>query len=314
MLTARRWTRYGHDRVYVSLEDGTRVGVTDLKTGKTTIELPEWTSEFHEAVGPFLQRSMEAWLQLVQAGSHQSTPQVGVANSRDDNSFSDEPSGTSVVPPTELDLALNVPGQGARQVADEHLSKMRERSRIRTLLSRALDAKTEERAWRVGASGEESVGARLESLKDKGWHVLHSIPVGERGSDIDHLHIGSGGVFTINTKNHPWKSIWVSPNQIRVNGQPVPYLGNSRFEAKRVGELLSARVGLPIHARAALVILTGTLSPQITIKGGGPEDVWILSRWDLLKRFTKAKPILGSREIDELFAAARHPSTWTKTL
>lgn len=312
MLTARRWTRYGHDRVYVSLDNGSQVGVMDLKTGKTSIELPQWTEEFHEAVGPFLRTSIDAWLHQVQAESNPTTTDIDIASPLPANAIPCKVDLPLQDPPAEPDLALNVPGQAARQIADEHLARMKDRSRVRAFLARALDSKTDERAWRVGANGEESVGARLESLKSQGWHVLHSIPVGERGSDIDHLVIGPGGVFTLNTKNHPGKSIWVSPKQIRVNGQPVPYLRNSRFEAKRASELLSARVGLPIHARAVLVLLTGTVSAKITIKSGGPEDVWVLEQRDLPMPFTKTRPILSPREVEDLFTAARRPSTWTK--
>jgi hypothetical protein len=35
---------------------------------------------------------------------------------------------------------------------------------------------------------------------DEAWRVLHSVPVGSRDSDIDHVVIGPGGVYTINAK------------------------------------------------------------------------------------------------------------------
>ena len=285
MLNARRWTRYGHDRVYVTHADGTKVGFLDLKTGKASIDRPEWAEEFHAVVGPYLRSSMKEWLDAVQTDAVET-------------------------PLEEPDLSTNAPGQGARHEADEKLAQMRERSRFRSFLARTFDVHTDERAWRKGAEGEEHVGGRLERLAEQGWHVLHSVPVGQRGSDIDHVLIGPGGVFTINTKNHPGKTIWVAPNQIRVNGQPVPYLRNSRFEASRASELLSARVGWPVSARAALVLLTGSLAPQVTIKSGGPLDVWILDRWDVPRRFAKTKPILTSREVEELYIAARKPGTW----
>ncbi len=69
---------------------------------------------------------------------------------------------------------------------------MKERSKVGTFLARAFDVKTDERAFRIGANGEETVGARLEKLVKHGWHVLHSIPVGKGDSDIDHLLIGPG--------------------------------------------------------------------------------------------------------------------------
>ena len=69
---------------------------------------------------------------------------------------------------------------------------MKERSTVGTIIARTFDKKTDERAWRVGAGGEETVGGRLEKLAKHGWHVLHAVPVGDRGSDIDHVVIGPG--------------------------------------------------------------------------------------------------------------------------
>jgi len=51
-----------------------------------------------------------------------------------------------------------------------------------------------------GATGEEYVGAILDALAPHGWRVLHDIDTG-RGN-IDHVAIGPGGVFTIETKSH----------------------------------------------------------------------------------------------------------------
>ena len=77
---------------------------------------------------------------------------------------------------------------------------------------------TDERAYRVGTDGEEEVAWRMRKLGD-GWHVLHSVPVGEKDSDIDHVVIGPPGVFTLNTKNHSRKKVWVAERAFMVSGQ-----------------------------------------------------------------------------------------------
>lgn len=48
-----------------------------------------------------------------------------------------------------------------------------------------------------GAAGERKVGAILDRLGPD-WHVLHGVWLG-RG-DIDHVLVGPGGTFTIETK------------------------------------------------------------------------------------------------------------------
>jgi hypothetical protein len=52
-----------------------------------------------------------------------------------------------------------------------------------------------------GASGEEQVGRLLEALAGEGWTVIHDVSLG-RGN-VDHILIGPGGVFTVETKSHP---------------------------------------------------------------------------------------------------------------
>ena len=112
------------------------------------------------------------------------------------------------------DLASNRPGQSARKKAVE----LRQAAPMKAVLARILGVHRDERHWRVGADGEEEVAWRLRKL-GKGWHVLHSVPVGDRGSDIDHVVIGPGGVFTLNTKNHTGQRVSVTASTVFVNGQ-----------------------------------------------------------------------------------------------
>jgi hypothetical protein len=50
----------------------------------------------------------------------------------------------------------------------------------------------------LGRDGERAVGRTLERLVADGYHVFHDI-VGPNWN-IDHLMIGPGGIFTIETK------------------------------------------------------------------------------------------------------------------
>jgi hypothetical protein len=52
-----------------------------------------------------------------------------------------------------------------------------------------------------GASGEERVGGLLESLLADGWQVIHDARL--QHGNIDHIAIGPGGLFAIETKSHP---------------------------------------------------------------------------------------------------------------
>jgi len=52
-----------------------------------------------------------------------------------------------------------------------------------------------------GASAEEQVGGLLEQLSGRDWQVLHDASLGH--GNVDHILIGPGGVFTVETKSHP---------------------------------------------------------------------------------------------------------------
>jgi hypothetical protein len=85
-------------------------------------------------------------------------------------------------------------------------------------------------SWYLGAQGEIVVGAILDALPPE-WTVFHALPIGTKGADIDHLVIGPGGVFTINTKHHNGKAVWVVGRTLMVSGQKQPYIRNSEFES-----------------------------------------------------------------------------------
>lgn len=284
--TVRRWARHGKDRAYVTAGDGARLGYLDLLTGKVVLSVPERLDEFTMALSDAGYTTGEA--------------------------ASDVPSVSAAPVETDWqDLADNRPGQAAREQANQALADQRSRSRIGSAIARAFDVKTEERAWRKGAEGEEAIGNRLEKLTKLGWFILHAVPVGDRGSDIDHVVIGPGGVFTLNTKNHPGKRITVGPNWLRVDGYAQPYLRNSRHEAQRASRLLSARVGWEVPVKPALILLTGTVIPEVIIKSGGPKDVLILDRVDVPRVFKRTKETLKPDQVDAVFQAARRSTTWT---
>jgi hypothetical protein len=53
--------------------------------------------------------------------------------------------------------------------------------------------------WLQGAKGERDVAAVLSRLEGDGWRALHGVSLG-RG-DVDHVLVGPGGIYTIETKS-----------------------------------------------------------------------------------------------------------------
>jgi hypothetical protein len=57
-------------------------------------------------------------------------------------------------------------------------------------------------AWRRGAVGEQRTARLLAGLERQGWAVLHDLAVPGLAANIDHLVIGPGGVFVIDSKQY----------------------------------------------------------------------------------------------------------------
>lgn len=164
-------------------------------------------------------------------------------------------------------------------------------------------------SWYLGAKGELDVAAMLATLPAS-WSVFHSLPIGKKGADIDHLVIGPGGIFTINTKNHTGKGIWVAGQTLMVSGHKVPHIRNAEYEADRVTTLLGERMP---HLAAAhpVVAIVNAKSLSITRK---PERVAVVTG-PALRRWLMTRPIvLGPAELAGLRAVIDNPDTWPAPL
>ncbi len=216
----RRWARYGHERLYAETPGGTALGYFDIKTGRFHSDDLSNLPLLEKAIGDHL-------------AAHQvATPEPEqVAQGESDAARDAAPSEFPA--PVEAGEWVDISGAKAGSAAREQAIAARAaQGRVGGFLARLLDAKTEERAWRIGAVGEQAVAEQLSKLGPE-WRVLHAVRVGERGSDIDHVLIGPPGVFTVNAKHHPSASVWVGGDTFMVNGQRMPYIRNSRHDSRR---------------------------------------------------------------------------------
>ena len=57
-------------------------------------------------------------------------------------------------------------------------------------------------AWRQGATGERHTARLLAPLERHGWAILHDLAIPGGQANLDHLVIGPGGVFVIDSKQY----------------------------------------------------------------------------------------------------------------
>ena len=140
------------------------------------------------------------------------------------------------------------------------------------------------RAWKdldalkLGRTGERAVGQYLEQqLMPAGFHVLHDIP--GKGFNVDHVVVGSTGVFCIETKTRskPVKgtaSVQYDGEKVTVNGfapdrDPVV---QAKASAKWLCEMLQSSTGKRFFVQPIVLFPGWYVEPM-------PEhvEVWVLN-------------------------------------
>ena len=237
-LQVRVWRRHGQLRIYVSAGPDP-VGWFDPRTGRSQLSQPQLDDEFWAAVRAecrgcqrtgtsrtrgFLPRRARSRLGGPQT---RRTASPGPARHRPGSTGSGSTGWCGTLNGT--DLARNMPGASASARARE----LRREHPLLTSAAAVLGVRTSAQQFAAGARGERTVGRQLDRWAARyGWHVLHAVPVGQRGADIDHVVIGPFGVVTVNTKT-TGTAVWVGEYGLTVGGKPVNYLRQSRREASR---------------------------------------------------------------------------------
>jgi hypothetical protein len=279
-LRVSEWKRYGKDRLYVSQPDGTTVAWFDCATGQIHIKVEARRELAIEALAPYITRRSAPLHPFTGPAGEQASPPL----------------------PPEFDLALNRPGESLQAMLEEATP-----GRLARSLAWVLGRRTTAYSWKAGIAGERAVGRELDRLSRHGWRVLHSIPLSSK-NDIDHLLIGPGGVFTINTKNHPGMAVWVGDDSVRINhGESRPYVRKSRAEAARAVRALERGCAFPVEVKPLLVFV----KPARIDVVASLRDVRALSEREL-SAFAPLVGVLTAQQVETVYDVARDRRTWSR--
>ncbi len=205
------------------------------------------------------------------------------------------------------ELSERIPGQAVIEQLLVHHEADPPRSFLRRILG-SSPLGPASRPWYSGAVGEISVGRVLARLGED-WTVLHAVPVGRGTSDIDHVVLGPGGVFTLNTKRHAGQAVWAAGTAFLVAGRKHPHLRNALHEAERASRLLSSAVGARVQVRGAIVVVDAR---TLTVKEKHPA-VAVLEEHQVLRWLKRQPAVLSREEVVALSAAAVQRRTWHNT-
>lgn len=302
VVTVKRWTRYGKDRAYVT-QGEQQLGYRDLQTGQVVCDPPG----SHDAI---VAATLELW-RRAEAKRYRPRHAVDPIVTTAPPPTGPTPVATVTTPPVVLlpdrDLSGNVAGEGVHARAKE----LRDAAPVRTRVARVFGVKNDERAWRIGGDAEQAVARRLAGLGSD-WRVLHAIPVGDNGSDIDHLVVGPAGVFTVNAKHHPDAKVWLRGDTLKVNGFSTHHVRNSRHEATRAATLLSARAGFDVEVRGVVAIM-GMEQGFTVVEQPRDGLVTVVQRKRVADHLRSLPAVLGRPSVERIHDVARHLATWQPT-
>lgn len=288
-LNSRVWRRYGQLRIYVSAGDQA-VGWFDPLSGRSQLSQPDSHDEFWAIVRSECQQLLRGG--IITESELARLPGVAAP-----------PTHWVVRDPEWDDLSRNEPGAAASARARE----LRHEHPLLTTAAGLLGIRTSAQTFAAGARGERTVGRQLSRWAARyGWHVLHAVPVGQRGADIDHVVIGPFGVVTVNTKT-TGTTVWVGEHALTLGGKSVDYLRQSRQEAAREP---TAQPGdrTPGAGPACDRVRAGASRHD---PPGGPADVAVLASPRLLRRWLcRRQSVLPPSEVAAIYQAARRPSNW----
>lgn len=150
---------------------------------------------------------------------------------------------------------------------------------------------------RQASEGEKAVGQHLEELREKGYQVFHDV-IGN-GFNIDHVLVGPGGVFTVETKtiSKPMKGaceISYDGQTIAVNGltpdrDPIT---QAKAQASWLRDFIHQAIGKNPKIRPVVLYPGWFVKPQP--KG---VEVWVLNPRNLPAFLHYEKAILQHEEI-----------------
>ena len=154
-------------------------------------------------------------------------------------------------------------------------------------------------AWRRGAAGERRTARVLAALEGEGWAVLHDLAVPRSRANIDHLVIGPGGVFVVDSKQYHGRLQFDRSGRLWHGRYPLaPALQAVSFEADRAALVLTD----PDVVVVPILAVHGTQVPWGKVVADG---VPVVAARRLPSMLRQLPGVLGPERVANLAAQAR---------
>lgn len=161
--------------------------------------------------------------------------------------------------------------------------------------------------YKLGRDGEKIIGQYLETLRREGYHIFHDL-IG-KNFNVDHIIIGRGGVFTVETKtfNKPEKGTAVieyDGEKVRINGLVPPRDPIAQAKAQRdwLQKLIKDTCGRKVNVQPVVVYPGWYVHSTCS----NPE-VWVINPKGLQFFLDSVGVVLSTQNIDDIaFHLSKH--------
>ncbi|MDR3069010.1 MAG: NERD domain-containing protein [Cellulomonas sp.] len=155
-----------------------------------------------------------------------------------------------------------------------------------------------------GHQSVRSVRSQLERLGDRGWAVVHQVPLGRQGSSCPHLLVGPSGVFTVRRIGRVGAQVEVDGSGLLVDGVASNTLRDVVFEARRIRTVLVGATSCRPQVRPVLAV-TGQVVTHRPAFGS-----LVVPASDVGDTLRRLEPRLQPVEQLALSRVVRRASTW----
>ena len=154
-------------------------------------------------------------------------------------------------------------------------------------------------AWRQGATGERHTARLLAPLERHGWAILHDLAVPGSTANLDHLVIGPGGVFVIDSKQYRGRLQLDAVGKLWHGHHPLaPTLGAVSWEADQAAQALP-------DPGVAVVPIVAVHGAQVPWGKGATDGVPVVAAQRLPRMLLGLPAVLGPERVAWLADHAR---------
>jgi hypothetical protein len=151
----------------------------------------------------------------------------------------------------------------------------------------------------AGAAGERRTARLLDPLERQGWAILHDLAVPDSQANLDHLAIGPGGVFVVDSRQYRGRLQLDSSGRLWHGRYPLaPTLRAVSWEADQAARVLPnpGVVAVPIVAIHSLRVPWG----KVVVEG-----VPMVTAGRLPSMLRELPAVLGPERVADLADQAR---------